>query len=137
MLAILVKLFFVAFFINLLYELLHSVFYETCHEAKLEKYIYLIIKGATFDGLVIALVYFITSFVFHNQNIFENYFQLGAFSLITILFAWVWEVYSLKVGKWEYKKIMPLVFGAGLTPLIQLIITGLLSLYLTLEIMNT
>ncbi len=130
MINLLIKLFVAAFFINLLYELLHSILYKTCLEAPLKKYIYLIIKAAVFDGLVISLIYFITYLIFNGQNIFDNYYQLIVFLFSSLIFAYIWEIYSLKKGKWEYSDKMPIILGAGITPALQLTLTGFLSLYL-------
>ena len=119
------KLFFVSFFINLLYELIHSVLYKTCLEASFKKYVYLILKAAIFDGFIISILYFL-SFL-----IFPGYYFL-AFFIFTLLFAWFWEIYSIGKGKWEYSKNMPIVFGVGITPLIQLTLTGFASLYIVI-----
>ena len=119
----LITLFFIAFFLNLLYELLHSLLYKTCQEASLKKYIYLILKAAIFDGLVISVISVATF------SIFPAY-QLVVFVLVSLAFAYLWEIYSLKAGKWEYAKTMPKMLGVGITPLVQLVLTGLLSLYI-------
>lgn len=126
---ILIKTFFIAFFVNLLYEILHSVLYKTCLSASLKKYVFLILKAAAFDGFVISAMYFAVYLIFQNQNIFFNFYQLFVFLLISLVFAYGWEIYSLKKGKWEYSPRMPLIFGAGVTPLVQLPIAGLLSVY--------
>lgn len=131
MIDILIKVFFIAFFVNLLYEVLHSVLYKTCLEATLKKYIFLILKAAVFDGFVISAMYFAVYLIFRNQNIFFNFYQLVVFLVISLVFAYGWEIYSLKKGKWEYSPRMPLIFGAGVTPLVQLPLTGLLSIYFT------
>ncbi len=120
---LIITLFFTAFFINLLYELLHSLLYKTCLEAPLKKYIYLILKAAIFDGFVISILYFLTFLVF-------NSYQLIIFLVASLIFAYIWEIYSLKAGKWEYSKKMPLIFGVGVTPFLQLALTGFLSTYI-------
>ena len=122
--SLLLTIFSVAFLLNLLYELLHSFLYETCRKASLKKYAYLMLKGAIFDGVAITSLYWLTSLVFKNG------LHLIIFLLLTLLLAYFWEVYSLKKGKWEYTKSMPIVFGVGLTPFIQLALTGFITLYL-------
>ena len=119
----LVKIFFTAFFINLLYELLHSPLYKTCLEAPLRKYIYLMLKAAIFDGIAIAIIYGI------SYAIAPSYY-LDVFVIASLVFAYGWEIYSVRAGKWEYAKSMPRFLGAGLTPVVQLTATGLLSLYI-------
>lgn len=131
---IVIKLFLISFFINLLYEMLHSLLYKTCYEAKLRKYVYLMIKGAIFDGFWISFIYLITYFTFKNINIFNNYHQLSLFLVICLIFAYIWEINAIRNKRWEYTDKMPLILKVGLTPLIQLSITGLLALYFTFNV---
>ncbi len=112
-----VALFVIAFLLNLLYELLHSLLYITCIEASLQKYVHLMLRGAIFDGFVIVMIYYIA-----RGNIV-------LFISIAIAFAYFWEVYSLRSQKWEYSKKMPMILGVGATPLFQLALTGLASLW--------
>lgn len=130
MIYLLTKLFIIAFFINLLYEILHSVLYKTCQEASLKKYIYLILKGAIFDGFSITLIYFITFIIFKNQNPFNNIAQIIAFILIALILAYIWDFHAIKNKRWEYSEKMPLILGVGITPIVQLALTGFLSIYL-------
>lgn len=118
---VLIKIFFIACFINLLYEILHSLLYKTCWEASLSRYVYLIIKAAVFDGFSIVVIYFV-SFRFLRFD-----FRIFTFIIVSLFFAYFWEIYSLKKGKWEYSPKMPIILGVGLTPLIQLCLTGILS----------
>ena len=124
------RIFIIAVAVNLAYELLHSWLYTTCQKASFKKYVYLIAKACIFDGAVIALIYYLSYLIFASQNIFANYSQLAFFSITSLAFAYFWEKYSLERGKWEYAKNMPIVFGVGITPLFQLFLTGLLTLYL-------
>ncbi|OGZ63038.1 MAG: hypothetical protein A3C58_00595 [Candidatus Staskawiczbacteria bacterium RIFCSPHIGHO2_02_FULL_34_10] len=133
MIVLLVKIFVIAFFINLLYEVLHSVLYKTCLESNLQKYIRLILKAAIFDGFVITIIYYIEYIIFKNQNLFYSSSQIITFSLISLFFAYIWEIYSLKKKKWEYSNKMPLILGVGITPFLQLCMTGILSIYLSLN----
>lgn len=128
MISLPVKLFLVGFFLNLLYELLHSLWYTTCLEAPLKKYVYLILKAAAFDGFAIVILYTATFFLF------QEYYQLVAFAIAALVFAYGWELYSLKAGKWEYANTMPKILGAGITPTIQLALTGILAIYLVFNL---
>jgi hypothetical protein len=119
----LIVLFAAAFFINLAYETLHSVLYATCLEAPLKIYRFLMLKGAIFDASVIVILYIISAAAGPSGILF-------LFLLLSLVFAWYWEWYSLKKGKWRYAPSMPMIWGVGLTPLIQLAATGLASLYI-------
>ena len=123
MLDLLFKIFFAAFFINLLYELLHSVLYETCLKAPLKRYIYLILKAAVFDGIAIVALFII------SYSLVPGYY-LAVFLPASILFAFEWEIYALGGGRWKYSKEMPVIFGVGITPLLQLAFTGVISIYI-------
>ena len=51
--------------------------------------------------------------------------------LITLIIAIIIEyrgVYLL--NKWQYSSLMPVIFGVGLSPLVQLAITGLISFFI-------
>lgn len=127
---LIIKILIIGFFINLLYELLHSVLYKTCLEASLRKYTYLMLKAALFDGLVIGVVYYISYLIFNNVNPFLNTLQLTTFLLLSLTFAYAWEIYSLRREKWEYASNMPLFLAVGVTPLLQLVLTGICTLYI-------
>ncbi len=126
MINLLARIFVISFFINLLYELLHSILYKTCLEAKLQKYVCLILKAAIFDGLSITIIYYLVYLLFGK---FASYLEIIAFLVISLMFAHAWEKYSLRKKKWEYTAKMPIFLGVGITPLIQLATTGILSLY--------
>jgi hypothetical protein len=49
---------------------------------------------------------------------------LGIFIATTI------ELVNLNLGRWAYKAIMPTIFGIGVSPLIQLFTTAILSLFI-------
>jgi ABC-type multidrug transport system permease subunit len=129
-----VRLFLIAFSLNLVYELCHSVLYKTCLEAPLKRYVFLILKAAIVDGLWISTFYLITYYIFGYVNPFNNYLQLLAFLVISVLFAYAWELYSVKNRRWEYAKTMPLILGAGITPLVQLVTTGVVTFYLLFNV---
>lgn len=130
MIFLLTNIFVIALLLNLIYEVLHSVLYKTCLEASFKKYLYLITKACIFDAFSITIIYYLSYLIFRNKNVFENPLQLTAFSLTALMFAYFWETYSLKKGKWKYSKTMPLILGVGATPLIQLFLTGILSFYI-------
>ena len=61
-----------------------------------------------------------------NNTKEKDYFFVIIFGLILAFF---WELINLQLGRWEYKEIMPLFFSVGLSPLLQLAITGSLGLW--------
>jgi len=113
---ILVKIFLAAFFLNLLYEMLHSLLYTTCLEAPLKRYVYLMMKACLFDASAITLIYVIS---------LGNWL---VFVVASLLLAYFWEWHSLRKKKWQYAPTMPQFLGVGVTPLLQLAITGIISI---------
>ncbi|MDZ7696394.1 MAG: hypothetical protein U5R49_05500 [Deltaproteobacteria bacterium] len=62
--------------------------------------------------------------------------QLFVFAGIGILVAAVIEILSVfYYQRWVYKELMPTTFGIGISPLIQLSITGLISVWLTRKVL--
>jgi len=130
MIETLAEIFLAGFLINLLYETAHSLLYKTCLEMPAQKYVPLIIRASLYDGIWIVVIYLMTYLFFNNENIFSNYFQMTAFAIISIISAYLWELYSIKNKRWEYSSKMPLIFGAGLTPTFEIFLTGLASFYI-------
>ena len=127
MLVILVKIFTISFLINLLWEVLHSQLYTTCLKATLKKYIPLIVGASLKDGFWITLFYTISFTIFKSENILNNLSQLILFSVLSLVFSFVDEKISLKMNRWEYAKTMPTIFGVGVTPLLEITVTGILT----------
>lgn len=50
--------------------------------------------------------------------------------IFSVLFASLIERNALNIGRWAYTDAMPLLFGIGLSPLIQLFVTGIVSLFI-------
>lgn len=87
----------------------------------------LLLKMSVKDGLWISIFYFVTFIIFQNTNPFDAWPQAVLFALIALVFAFVDEKISVARGRWEYGPKMPLFFGVGLTPLLELAVTGLLA----------
>jgi len=91
----------------------------------------LIIKASLKDAFFIALFFLITVLAFSNLYLLKNYWQLSAFLAISLIFAFIDETISLKLGRWEYADKMPRFFGVGVSPFLELAVTGLIAFILT------
>jgi len=127
MISIIFQIFIISFLINLLWEVLHSRFYDTCINMKLKNYIPLIVGASLKDGFWISLFYLITVLLFQNINILLNLFQLFVFVILGLSFSFVDEKISIKRNRWKYSRKMPQILGVGITPLIEIALTGLLT----------
>lgn len=131
----LLHIFLISSLINLVWEVLHSQLYTTCLEMPFKKYPSLIVKQSIKDGLWISLFYLITYSLFKNAEILNNRPQLALFIILSLAFSFVDEKISIKLKRWEYSKQMPIIFGVGLTPLLELAVTGVLTfLYIFLAL---
>lgn len=121
------QVFLTSFLLNLFWELVHSQLYETCLKLPLKKFIPVIIKVSLSDGLWITLFFTLSVFIFRNTNILNNNYQILFFIIVSLISAFVWEKIALRLKRWEYAETMPKLFGVGITPLLQLAVTGILT----------
>lgn len=90
----------------------------------------LLLKMSVKDGVWISVFYLFTVLLFHTVNPWDNWMQVAIFSVIALSFAFVDEKISITMGRWEYSPKMPLVYGVGLTPLLELVATGILTFWI-------
>ena len=126
-----VRLFFcvflVGFVLNAVWELLHyGLYYDL---SGIAKYPHLVL--ATFvDALIVVGIFLVVSLVSRGvgwvrKPLVWNYLVVVLLGLGVAVFI---EVRALGIGRWVYKVGMPTVFGVGLSPLLQLAVTGFLCL---------
>ncbi len=119
------RFFVFAFFLNLVWELLHSQLYITCYKLPLRKYVRLMFVMSLKDAFFILVFYSVSVFIFNTIVL-----QLSFFALISLGFSFIDEKISLRKKRWQYGKAMPLFFGVGVTPLLEVAVTGLLVWWL-------
>ncbi len=121
--------------LNLVWEFSHFVLYNDT--SGIPKTLHLIMASFT-DVLWIFLIFAIISLIYKNMN-WINKPQLKHYALIILLgfiLSTLIELINLNLGRWSYLETMPTIFGIGLTPLIQLVTTGILSLLIYKKIVN-
>jgi len=126
----------VAFFLNLLWEVLHSMLYDW-NAPPLVNDIYRFIPRITgfatlLDAVWIACILLINA---ARAGGFDWIYEPGAADYATVAACGVAsavliELAAIRFNMWHYHQRMPLVFGMGLTPLVQLALTGCASLYI-------
>jgi len=117
----------IALILNILWEFLHHSLYIDL--SGIPKYAHLIIASFT-DMLIILGIFAIVSLKNKNLNWIKNpskldYLIVVFLGLIIAIFI---EMINLNLGRWEYTMAMPTLFGIGISPLIQLALTGIISL---------
>ena len=130
----------IGFFLNLLWELLHSLLYDW-NAPPLVNDIYVYIPRIIF-GASCADAAWIVGFVSINSAIQKDVRWLYqperrdyiVICLLGIIAAIIIEIQAMLFNMWEYNHYMPLILGIGLTPLVQLAMTGMLSVFLSTKI---
>ena len=117
----------IALILNIIWEFSHHFLYVDL--SGIPKYSHLIIASFA-DMLIILGIFAIVSLKNKNLNWIKNpskfdYFMVVFLGLIIAIFI---EMINLNLGRWEYTLAMPTLFGIGISPLIQLALTGIISL---------
>ena len=115
--------------LNLIWEFSHYRLYNDLTGIPATPHL---ILASFVDVFLVFFIFLIISLRNKNNKWLNNtkekdYFYVIIFGLILAFF---WELINLSLGRWEYKSTMPLCFfDVGLSPLLQLAITGSLSLW--------
>ena len=117
----------IALILNLFWEFSHYYLYVDL--SGIPRYPHLIL--ASFTDMIIILAIFIAISIFNkefewiNKPNNKDYFLIIIFGLFIAV---VIEAVNLNLERWDYTDAMPLIFGVGLSPLIQLAVTGIIAL---------
>ncbi|MDO8508145.1 MAG: hypothetical protein Q7S27_00505 [Nanoarchaeota archaeon] len=133
-----ITLFLISFGLNFIWESYHSVlFYNCCENMNSPTYLRLISHVSIIDAGMILLAYFLvglkSGLIWIRDKKIGNYIGFSVIALILAIWIEYRGVYLLE--KWSYNEWMPVIFGLGLSPLIQLIVTGICGLLLTKRIL--
>lgn len=131
-------LFCCAFLFNFLWESLHGAFlYESIGALSSKAYVSLILYATFVDALLIVVMYGLTAFIFKDSSWMERKerFPWILFIFTGFLFAiWI-EVRAIFIfHSWKYNSLMLTIFGIGVSPLIQLVITGIVAIVIAHKI---
>lgn len=131
-------LFSFSFLFNFLWEAFHAVYLYQRHDLEATVYIPMVFYVSTMDALIILSLYIGISLMWWNffwLKVFSK-LQIILFCIIGILVAALIEYFSVfYYHRWSYKPDMPTIFGLGISPLLQLSVTGFLSVWLAKEIL--
>jgi len=127
-----------SFLLNFFWEALHAVYLYESHDFEASNYIPMLLYVSLVDGLIISGLYLGVGLIWWNFFWMKNLtltrvlaFTVGGFGVAVII-----EHLALFHGqRWAYKVEMPTILGIGISPLIQLSITGLTAVWLTRELL--
>ena len=116
------------FVFNLIWEFLHSELYLDL--TGIPPITHLILASFT-DLFLVFFIFLINSFLRKKITWIESPKKFDYLVLIIfgILISVIIEIYSLSMGRWAYKETMPMIFGIGLSPLVQLFATFIIGLF--------
>ena len=128
-----------SYLFNFIWEAYHAVFLYANHDFSASQYVMMLSYVAMVDAITILGGYFILSVVWKDFFWVKilNRKQVLVFFLSGLITATLGEYMAVYVlNKWKYNSLMPMIFGVGLSPLIQLSMTGLLVLWLTKRLVH-
>jgi len=129
----LTSVYLISFLLNFLWESLHSYSLYAAHNLVAAQYVPIMLYVAVMDAILILGVYALVGLWKKTALWVEepSRDEIIVFSVIAVIFAIGIEVRAFMFDRWMYLDAMPTLFGLGISPLFQLLITGLVSIYLT------
>jgi hypothetical protein len=135
---VLILIFAFSYVFNFVWESFHAVYLYEDHKFSSEHYVPMINYVSTMDGLIISGIYIVASLIWRNLLWIKslNRINIITFLVLGLADAVIIEYRSVYVlNKWSYNSIMPTIFGIGVSPLVQLSLTGMLALIVTKRIL--
>lgn len=125
----LLKVFLLGVGFNLIWEFNHCRLYVTCLEWSLSYRAYFLSMMSLKDGFFITLFYSIAVILVRARDIAHPQgSSMIVCVLLAITFAFIDEKISTGIGRWVYADAMPLIYGVGISPLLELGVTGGIAL---------
>jgi len=109
----------------------------TDHVIDSDKYVRMMVYMSFMDAVTILAMYLVCAFFMKNILWLKevNRKRTGIFFILGLFVAVVAEYWAVYVShEWHYNQYMPVIFGIGLSPLLQLSGTGLVAIWLTKRI---
>lgn len=127
-----------SFLFNFLWETLHAVYLYQRHDFDASKYVPMLLYVSSVDSSIVLSLYLGVSIMWLNLFWIKLFMkrQILLFAIIGVVVAAAIEYLSVfYYHKWMYTESMPTVFGIGVSPLVQLSITGFSAIWLTKELL--
>ncbi len=123
-----VIIFLVSFFLNAVWEIVHST-------------LYVHYKGGPITSLILLQAMFVDAGLICGLFIVSRLTRQNMYAVMVVgglLIAILLELWALKTNRWAYATTMPLVplLHTGLTPTIQLVLTGGTALWLSKRLLQ-
>ena len=124
-----------AFLANFCWESLHGLLYKGHPGMAASDYVPMMLSMAAMDTLGIIGLYCFTALAARRWLWRLGYYNSLIFFLSGVCSAYAVEYVSIYIlHLWQYGPSMPMLFGVGIFPLLQLSLTGLLSVFIARHI---
>ena len=117
-----------SFILNFVWENLHFPLYAG-NSFGFNSHLALMLYASLVDAFFILLVFLFIGLINKKINWKLNKKNLVLFSAFLISISLLIEIRALITGRWVYSSNMPTILGIGLSPLVQLALTGLISIF--------
>ena len=131
-------IFIFSYMANFIWEALHAVFLYVDHNFTAMKYVLMVSYVSLIDGFLILGIYLFVAVVWRDAAWIRemNGKHICTVLITGLLLAAVIEYRKVIVTRaWSYNRLMPTFFGLGLSPLLQLSMTGLWAFWLSGRVM--
>lgn len=129
-----VSVFILSFLMNFFWESMHGYSLYTDHVIDSDKYVRMMVYMSFMDAVTILAMYLV--FAFFKKDILWlkrlSCKEAIVFFILGLFVGTAAEYWAVHVShEWHYNQYMPVIFGIGLSPLLQLSSTGLAAIWLT------
>lgn len=128
-------IFLTALALNLIWEFSHYRLYVDTSAIQGSPHLLI---ASLFDAIFILSIFGVISLKHRSLNWIHKPSKMdyGALMFMAFVIAILIEVVNLHLGRWSYTVAMPTLFGIGLSPLVQLALTGMLTLNIVKRIVK-
>ena len=131
---VLISIFIFSYMVNFIWEALHAVFLYEGHDFNAMKYVVMVSYVSLMDGFLVVGIYIFVAVLWRDVAWIR---EMNRKQICTVLLAGLLLAAAIEYSKvfvtrtWSYNRLMPTIFGLGLSPLLQLSSTGLWTFWLS------
>jgi len=131
---VLIWIFIFSYMVNFIWESLHAVFLYEGHDFNAMKYVLMVSYVSIIDGFLVLGIYLFVAALWRDLTWIR---EMNKKRIFTVLIAGLLLAAAIEYSKvfvtrtWSYNRLMPTIFGLGLSPLLQLSSTGLWAFWLS------
>lgn len=130
----------IAFLLNFPWEVMHAVWLYAGHlTMPVVTFTRMAIYATFIDAVLVFGIFCAGCLLFKGECWLQHYRsrELIFTMVLGIVIAAIIEIKAIVLRQWEYTPLMPTMFGIGLSPLVQLAVTGALSMYLGSKLLHS